>query len=511
MRRYLPHLLLVCTIILALFLRTYHLASTPPGLYPDEAMEGNNALEVLSTGHFKIFYPENNGREGLFVAVQAVFLWFSRVVAGHVVNEPWLLRLPSAFAGTLTVLGIYFLARELFVSAPTDEGVQDGRRYGLLAAFLLTTSTWHLIFSREGFRAILAPLMLVWALFFILRAMRELRTTEYWKKALPWMVVGAITYGLGFYTYIAFRLTPILLFPLRVFGTVHFTRSGDKHLLKQFAGLALVFGAIALLIASPLGVHFISSPADLFGRSSETSQISVWSAPHPWTTLRHNIALTFLMFFYHGDGNWRHNIPGAAELWWPLAILFALGTVLCIYRLAWARKTPLRYILCLSLLVVGTAPAFLTTESIPHALRSILALPAAILIATLGGIWVYNQLSTHLPRQIPQIITIVFVAVISLHAYTWYFNDWAKAPDVQDAFSSNYVVIGRLINALPIDTPKYVIVQPSSVDVRGIPVRAQTTMFITDTFLPEGQVAKNVHYVRPETVVPQGAVSFELP
>jgi hypothetical protein len=501
----------VCTIILALFLRTYHLASAPPGLYPDEAMEGNNALEALSTGQFKIFYPENNGREGLFVAVQAIFLWFSRVITGHTVNEPWLLRLPSALIGTLTVLGIYFLARELFADAPTPEGNVRSRRYGLLAAFLLATSTWHLIFSREGFRAILAPLMLVWALFFILRAMRELRYSERWKSALPWMTAGAVTYALGFYTYIAFRLTPILLFPLRLFGTVHFTHSGEKHLVKQFALLALLFGAVTLVIVSPLGAHFLSSPADLFGRSSEASQISVWSAPHPWTALRHNIALTFMMFFRHGDGNWRHNIAGAAELWWPVAILFALGLLLCIYRLVWTRKTPLRYILCLSLLVVGTAPAFLTTESLPHALRSILALPAAILIATLGGIWVYDIISKWSPRFVLRTITVVFVAVVSLHAYMWYFHDWAPRQEVQDAFATNYVAIGRLINALPADLPKYVTVQPSSVDVRGIPVRAQTTMFITDTFLPEGQAAKNVHYVLPGAVVPQAAVTFELP
>jgi hypothetical protein len=49
----------------AAFLRLHALTTTPPGLYRDEAMNGNNALAALETHRFAVFYPENNGREGL--------------------------------------------------------------------------------------------------------------------------------------------------------------------------------------------------------------------------------------------------------------------------------------------------------------------------------------------------------------------------------------------------------------------------------------------------------------
>jgi hypothetical protein len=508
MQRRTATFLLISVLILAAFLRTYHLRSAPPGLYPDEAMNGNNALEALMTHHFKVFYPENNGREGLFINIQALSLWTSRLATGHFVTEAWALRFPSTIIGILTVLGMYFLARELFADTPTEEGLRGGRRYGALAAFLLATSTWHLIFSRDGFRAVMAPLMLVWTLYFVLRAMRELRAVQHVRQALWWMIAGAVTYGLGFYTYLSFRLTPILLFPLRVFGTVHFSRSGEKTLLKHFASLALLFGALAVIVALPLGFHFFASPTDLFGR---VSQVSVWNAPHPWYELAKNTALTFGMFFYHGDWNWRQNLAGSAELWWPVAILFAIGLLLCIYRLAITRRTPLRYILCLSCLVVGVIPGIISDEGIPHAARTILALPAALLIAALGGVWLYDHLTKRAPRTTMHLLLGVFVAALSVHAYVWYFHDWAPRQETQDAFASNYVAIGRVINALPAETPKYVIVQPSSVDVRGLPVRAQTTMFITNTFLPEGQAAKNVHYVLPDASIPQGAVTLAIP
>ena len=103
--------LLLIIIIIAGGLRLANLASLPPGLYPDEAMNGSNALEALATaapeGGFKVFYPENNGREGLFINIQAI----SVAILG---NKPWALRLPSTIFGIFTVLGLYFLTRELF-------------------------------------------------------------------------------------------------------------------------------------------------------------------------------------------------------------------------------------------------------------------------------------------------------------------------------------------------------------------------------------------------------------
>ena len=51
----------------ALAFRFCALDSIPPGLHFDEAVEGNQALEALTTRHLPIFYPENSGREGLYV------------------------------------------------------------------------------------------------------------------------------------------------------------------------------------------------------------------------------------------------------------------------------------------------------------------------------------------------------------------------------------------------------------------------------------------------------------
>src|SRR5258708_9919901 len=140
--------LLVGILIIATFLRFYHFTSTPPGLYPDEAIDGNNAAEVAATGHYQTFYTEDNGREGLYINILAVMFQFF-----HAPHEPWVIRLPAAVAGVLTVLVLFLLVAELFGDGP-----------GLLAAFLLATSFWHINFSLIVFRPILSPLLLSWLL-----------------------------------------------------------------------------------------------------------------------------------------------------------------------------------------------------------------------------------------------------------------------------------------------------------------------------------------------------------
>src|SRR4029077_5090459 len=94
--------LLLGILIIATFLRFYHFTTTPPGLYPDEAMDGNNAAEVAATGQYHRFYPEDNRREGLYANIIAVMLQFF-----HAPHEAWVIRLPAAVAGVLTILGVY--------------------------------------------------------------------------------------------------------------------------------------------------------------------------------------------------------------------------------------------------------------------------------------------------------------------------------------------------------------------------------------------------------------------
>lgn len=439
-------LALAAILALAAFLRLWRLADLPPGLYADEAMNGNNAIEALETGRFQVFYPENAGREGLYINLAAA----SIACFG---NHAWALRLPAAVFGLLTVAGLALLGIEL-----------AGTRVGLLAAFFLAASFWHVLLSREAFRAIAAPCFLTWSLYLMLAARR---------RPLLWPLAGLV-YGLGFHTYIAYRATPLLVLPL-------LWRAGWKR--------GAVFAAAAALAIAPLAVYFAGHPQAFLGR---TTQVAVWSgrsAPQAAFETARNLWRTARMFFTHGDYNWRHNLPFRAELFWPAAACLLLG-------IAAPRKGPGR-ILALAWLAVAALPVALSAESVPHALRSVLMLPAALLLAALGTDAAYSWLAARVPRGPLAASAAIFLAAVAWEPYHTYFHRWALDPNMPAAFDIDATRVARQIEALPRDYEKYVITPPRASDMRTAPV-----IFLTGAYTESQRMAAHIYYLRSDDCTP---------
>lgn len=466
--------LLLLILSIAGFLRLYRFSAIPPGLYHDEAMNGSNALEVLETGRFQVFYPENGGREGLYIDVATVFLHFWG-------NKAWVLRLPAAIFGVLTVWGVYLLAAEL-----------SSAEIGLLAAFFLATSFWHVNFSRIAFRAIAAPLFLAWALYFLLAGIRRLR------QGRPYVgiaLLAGVVYGLGFYTYIAYRATPLLVAVLLLYGA------------RKTGWIKTLFGATATLAAGPLMLYFVRHPGTFLGR---TSQVSVFQAPHPAWELVRNIWRTGRMFFTRGDVNWRHNIAWRAELFWPVAILFVVGVALGRRKTnrngggagdspaspASGRFLPtvlgldLRLV-ALGWLVVAAAPVVLSGEGVPHALRAILMIPPVCMLAADGAHRVHGWLARKVPRGWLRAGSAAFLLALSYEPYHTYFDLWATNPNVPPAFDAGAVRVAEQINRLPRETPKYV--------VTAAPMAAQPVMFLTRSYTEKERQETNIHYVMSDS------------
>ncbi len=485
-------LLLIAIIALAAFFRLYQITQVPPGLYPDEAMNGNNALEALATNHYKVFYPENNGREGLFMNIQAVFLKYLMPLQNGA-TAAWMLRLPSALFGIFTVLGLFFLVRELLAADPESRMAKYKDYIALFAAFLLATSFWHILFSRIGFRAIMAPFFMVWAAYFFLKAINEKtgKLFGFFKKyyyLFPAVIAG-IFFGLGFYSYIAFRIMPVLF----LIFIVYFRKN------KNFWKITAAFVITTFIIALPIGIYFAQHPADFFGR---TGELSVSASPHPLTDLTVNIAKTALMFNYHGDYNWRQNFSGAPELFWPVGILFLIGLILAIAKI---KKFGFSFLL--AWFALAALPVVISNEGIPHALRAILMIPPVFILAAFGGWWLYDKIInspfcklSKNSRLMFNIFVIIFLSLLAFQAYVSYFIAWAQNPNVPGAFNQDYADIASQINGLPLQTQKYVVVEAGGVLVRGIPMPAQTVMFLTNTFLPQEQDAKNIHYLLPDQI-----------
>ena len=461
---------LIAIIFTAFFLRTYQLKQFPPGLYPDEAMNGNNALETLATGNWKAFYPENNGREGLFINIQALFV-------KALGNEPWVLRLPSTFFGTLTVIGIYFAAQELFRRRA------HGGRIALFASFFAATSFWHIIFSRIGFRAVTAPFYLVWGIYFLLAALRK-------ERYMPYAMLGGLFYGLGFHSYIAYRGTPLLILILLI---VTWKERGVS--MERIKKTTITFTTTTCIAIVPLALYFIQHPQDFLGR---TAQVSVFSSPTLLKDLTWNIAKTIGMFNIYGDGNWRHNLAGRPELFWPVGIVFLVGIFLSIRHIVKEKKWGSPETIVFSWLAITALPVVISNEGIPHALRAIIMIPAVFILAGIGASYMTGILVHFTSSRYAATSIFLIASLLTFEAYYTYFIAWGPSPETAGAFAQNYADLGRQLNSLPPSLPKYIVVEASGGVVRGLPMPAQTTMFITDTFTPEKQRLKNIHYVLPE-------------
>lgn len=486
---------------IAVGFRLYGLHTTPPGLYPDEAMNGNNALEALRTGKFQTFYPENNGREGLFINIQAA----SVALFG---NTPYALRVVSALVGILTVLGTYLLTRRMF----------DDWRLAAIAAFLIATGFWHVNFSRIGFRAIMGPLCAVWGFYYLYKGI-EMNRLWHWALA-------GLFFGLGFHTYIAFRVMPLaLVLTLCAYWlSLHTVFSHEKYLNarhQMLGGVALMVGVMVVVLL-PMAAYFYANPQEFIGRASN---VAVWAGNNPIHDLGINILKTLGMFFFRGDANWRHNLSGQPELFWPVAALFAAGLLRTIWRFFHSWRTRghpgVVQTLLLSWFFVGLLPAMLATEGTPHALRALLVSPPVYIMAALGLHWVYLALERwymQSGKEHAALIVggtlVVFLLAVGVADADRYFVQWAHDPHVADEFTTRYLGIAGRLLALPPSTLKYVVVTRGDVIIRGIPESAQTVMYLTDTWMPEQQKTKNIYYLTKQQFdkkqYPKGAFVIRL-
>jgi len=496
-------ILLLCVLLVAVFLRTFDLADIPPGIYPDEAMNGNNAIQTLDTGSPQMFYSENNGREGLYIILAAgIFSLFG--------NNIWVLHLLSALFGILTVLGTYLLTKELF----RETHKERAELIALIAAFFLATSFWHINFSRIGFRAIMAPFFLTFGFYFLwLTFRKDLSDT---KKTLA-AAAGGIFFGGGFHSYIAYRVMPLLL-------AIPFIKIWKEQGLRGFGKQGCMWCSFALFLffaviaALPLGVYFLNHPTDFLGR---TAQISVFDTPSPISTIIENTLQTFGMFWFQGDGNWRHNVSGAPELWFPVGILFALGIVM--HASSLRRKKHWQISLFLfGWIILGLLPVIFSNEGIPHALRALLVIPPVMMISAhalssvmhnIGGWLAQKERAVpHAARQLHRIrkelvfLLIVFFLAGALQAFNQYVLRWGSNVEVYDAFSTNYTEIGRWLNAQPQEIEKYIIINADGVripvpgDTRSLPMPSQSIMFVTDSWSKEKQTEKHITYLYPEDI-----------
>ncbi len=452
-------IIILVILIVASFFRLWKLSKIPPGLYPDVAINGNEAFFSLKNRDFKVFYPENYGREGLMIWLIA--LSFS--IFGVSIFS---IKIVAAIIGILTVFGTFLFTKELFQFSE-----KRSRKIAFFSSFFLAISFWHVNFSRIGFRAILVPFVLTFSLYFLLRSFK--------RKSIFDSAISGIFFGLGFYTYTSFRMA-VLILPILFF--CFFVLAKKENWEKKFFLLILIFLIVTFFVALPIGVYFLKNPEHF---SSRASPVMIFSAEDPLKEFLKSLILHLGMFNFYGDPNWRHNMAKSPQLIFPVGILFLIGVCLAIKESFKFRSNLQSSINNLQLLIwffVMLLPGVLTREGIPHSLRVVGTIPPTFIFAGIGAnfLWEKIEKSKKYSLFLKNIGILFLILIAVLEGYRYFFV-WARKPEVKSEFTSELLEMGNYLNSLPEDLEKYVIVNRGGVFVswaKNLPMPAQTIMFL---------------------------------
>lgn len=474
------YILLILILAFGFFLKIYNIENTPPGVYPDEAVNGIDAMTANDTGNYQWFYPANNGREGLFMNLIALCfkLWGISVLT---------LKLPSIIFGTLTILGTYLLTKELF----------NKDRLALISSFLVASGFWAINFSRISFRANMLPTVLVFSFYFLYRGIKYKKYRDF--------IFGGLVFGLGLHTYIAYRISPAIL--VVMLATFLFTR--EKFIKNYWKHLA-VFSVFTLLAMAPMFYTFYTHPEYVESRSGSISILSPEvNQGHLVMTFLRSFSLSLVKYNFWGDQNWRHNYPPYPLLDPITGIAFAFGLVYSIIRLL--RLLYLRfvkkenheklevYMLLLSWFFLMLAPEFMTAEGNPHALRAIGTLPVTFIFSALLFEYFFRKGDAHggfFKKSTYVIVTLMVIAIGTFNAVKYHYF-WANNPMSAQSFDKNLMEISDYLKTLPAEKEKFVIAEC----MQRIPVQ----LFNWNK--------PNVHYLYPaeiDSISPRDPNNFEI-
>lgn len=370
-------------ILIAIFLRFYQLGVNPPSLTWDEASLGYNAYSIYKTGadEYGNKFPLSirsfdDYKPPLYTYLAVPF------VAMFGLSE-LSVRMPAAIIGVLSVIAIYFLAKEILQK--WDKKYQEP--IALTSAFFLSISPWHLQFSRAAYEGNIGLFFLISGLLFFLKAL----------KNGNFFYFSSLLFLLSLYSYHSFRLfVPLFLLVLFIIFW-----KGILSFKKQ----AIVSLMILFFFSFPIWNTFLRVGA---GTGARLSMVTIFSDPtviNPSIermdydknnndllgSILHNRRIVYFLaiakgyldhfnpdfLFIHGDGGVQHHAVDMGMLYlWDLPFIVA-----GLYILVKRRD---RYILMIFIIfLLAPLPSAITTGT-PHPVRAIALVPGFHIVAAVG-------------------------------------------------------------------------------------------------------------------------------
>jgi 4-amino-4-deoxy-L-arabinose transferase-like glycosyltransferase len=390
----------------AAVLRFWQLGQIPPGLYRDEAINGLDALKLItgqSQEESPFYFAGNNGREPLFVYLTtfSVYLFGRSVLA---------VRLVAAIIGTLTTWFTYKLAKSWF-----------GQEVGLLSAWVWAITIWPIHLSRIGLRPILLPLFLASTFWLATLAYRQEGSGQRFGRSSIWLwFMTGVAYGASFYTYLAVRFT-ILVIALLIVYLILSKRAKPlwPGILWAALGTTIIIAPLAFLVGQQTEL--------LFARAGQVSILNPdINGGDLLETLWRQGWKSIGLFFIEGDTIVRHNPPGRPVFDLILLVPFMAGLIWCIKH--WRNTAAVTVLLWVGIMLGPT----LLAEDAPHFLRAVGILPAVVVLPAIGLslLWKWSRL----PSGLGQVLAIGLLVASLAVSLNDYFINYSKQPQTAYLF-----------------------------------------------------------------------------
>jgi 4-amino-4-deoxy-L-arabinose transferase-like glycosyltransferase len=396
-----PWAILLGMTLISLCVRLWHLNSLPVILNRDEAALAYNARLLKETGkdEWGRSWPltlESFGDYKLPGYPITLIPLFS--IFGY---HDWVVRLPSAIAGTLLVPVAFWFG----------QSIGWKKRQSLLLALGVATTPVFFFYSRIAFEANLALLLFVSSVALLLRVKQ---------RAIWWLDLGAIIMAAwAVFTY----NTPLLLLPfLIVVLPLYRGLKNWRQWMVPVVGLSLVtlFGAAQLISLSERKSGITIFQDELTWKYS-VENYQRWSGvlklilgnrvAFYGAIIAQNYIKTFSpAFVIKGEGGhpW-HSVPEAGHMLGVTYALAVVGLGVTIFK----KKKDLVFVY---LLVVSLLPAVITVDA-PHATRSLLSFFLLDILAAVG----IEQMRTFLPKPFRKNFLLGVVIALCV-SFGWYLS-----------------------------------------------------------------------------------------
>lgn len=423
--------------LLGFVLRVYRLSELPVSLYWDEVSIGYNAYSIGQTLNDEygkslplLFRAYDDYKLPGYIYLDSLFVKMLGL-------DAWSVRLPSAIAGVLTVIFVFFMTRKLFFNSRLKDRINP-TFIALISAFLLSISPWHIQFSRGGFEANLALLFIVAGVFLFLKL----------NEGIKYLIFSFILFAAAFYTYRSVYLfLPFLMAGLIFFWRKQIVKIG---LIKSISVLVLFLFLIAPIVYSTftVGSGRISQTSisnevnDLANKHYQEGKPKDRRLIYAQVFLKNYTAeLSPGFLFLTGDPNGRHSTRGMGVMYlWELPFLI-LGIFVLLFK--FSRKVKgliLLWIITFPISVALTIPS-------PHALRGLNGLPALEITVAAGICYFLTLLPKNLKKAVVFSLSIIILVFLVGYGVLYKESAIKTASDWGDGYRQLYQYVVPLENS----------------------------------------------------------------